>query len=170
MAHVLRLTPDHAAAYRAFMLGTYARQPAAFTATVAEREPLPLDWWAARLSADWVAGAFSDRQLVGAVGLRRQTRPRTKHKATLFGLAVHPSARGQGIGRALVEAVLEAARAIPGLELVQLTVTESNTPARRLYTSCGFEVFGTEPMAIRVGDRFEAKVHMWRTTAPSRIS
>ena len=173
MASLRQLVPADAAAYRAFMLDVYARHPKAFTATVAERESLPLDWWIDRVSdapdaSQRVVGAFEDRQLasadlrfVGVAGLRRAQRPKTRHKATLFGMAVHPSAQGQGIGRALVQAVLELARSTPRVELVQLTVSETNERALGLYTACGFTSFGTEPRAIRVGDRFVGKVHMW---------
>ena len=48
---------------------------------------------------------------------------------------------------------------IPGLEQVTLTVTEGN-PAERLYTAAGFQRFGVEPRAIRVGDVYFGKVHM----------
>ncbi len=73
-----------------------------------------------------------------------------------------PDFRRHGVGCGLVEAVLEEARSTPGLRVVQLTVTESNAPAIRLYRSCGFQPFGTEPLALRVGDGFVGKVHMWR--------
>lgn len=148
------------------MLRAYAEDPEAFTATVPEREPLPLDFWESRLSeapeaAELVFGAFVDERLVGCAGLRYQRRERTKHKAWFFGMAVSPEARGRGIGRALVEAVLEEARSTPGVLVVQLTVTESNAAARELYASCGFSAFGTEPLALRIGDRYVPKVHMW---------
>ena len=47
---IIRLTPAHATAYRALTLQTYACEPDVFTATLSEREPLPLEWWTTRLS------------------------------------------------------------------------------------------------------------------------
>jgi len=166
---VRRLVPSDAPAYRARMLAAYAETPDAFTATVEERAALPAAWWAQRLAggpdpAVLVVGAFDDpsgERLVGVAGLRRETRPRTAHKSVLFGMAVRPEARGRGIGRALVEAVVAHARARPGTEVVTLTVTEGNAPAERLYAACGFRAFGTEPLAIRTDDGFAGKVHMW---------
>jgi GNAT superfamily N-acetyltransferase len=168
---VRRLTPAHAADYRALMLQAYADEPEAFTATVAEREAMPLDWWAARVAdhpdpTELVFGAFEDARLVGVAGLRFEQRPRTWHKATLFGMVVQPPFRGRGLGRALVEAVIAYAEATPETQVLQLTVTESNAPARRLYEASGFVSFGTEPCAIRVGERLIAKVHMWRAVGP----
>jgi ribosomal protein S18 acetylase RimI-like enzyme len=163
---IIRLTPVHAAEYRAFMLQAYANETNAFTATVSEREPLPLEWWTSRVSdhpspTELVFGAFVGARLVGVAGLRFERRERTMHKASLFGMSVLPQFRGQGLARALVEAVLEQAQSIPGTRVVQLTVTQSNTPAIRLYESCGFLPFGTEPYAIKVGERFVPLVHMW---------
>lgn len=164
---IRRLTTAHAAGYRAIMLQGYAQEPETFIATVPEREPLPLEWWACRVSDDpdstqRVFGAFVEDRLIGVAGLRREQRPRTLHKSSLFGLFVLPQFRDRGIARALVEAVLEEARSMPATRVVRLTVTESNGAALRLYESCGFRPFGTEPMAVKMDERFVSLVHMWR--------
>ncbi len=156
----------HAAEYRALMLRAYAEEPVAFTSTVAERMPLPLAWWAARVAehaqpTEMVFGALVEGRLVGVAGLRFSERERTRHKAFLYGLYVAPPSRGQGIARALVEAVLAQEGATPGTRIVQLGVMQPNAPALRLYASCGFRPFGTEPHAIRVGERFVSIIHMW---------
>ncbi|MEL6614756.1 MAG: GNAT family N-acetyltransferase [Bacteroidota bacterium] len=163
-----RLTPADAPAYRALALSGYAESPEAFTSTVREREPLPLAWWTERVSdapeaASLVIGTWDADRLVGVAGLRFSTRERKRHIATLYGMFVAPEARGRGLGRRLVEAALEHLRQKPGVEVVQLTVREPNAGARRLYAVCGFEAFGVEPLAIRLGDgQFVATVHMWR--------
>ncbi|MDA8020456.1 MAG: GNAT family N-acetyltransferase [Thermoanaerobaculia bacterium] len=163
---IRRLAPDQVDAYRSLMLEAYADAPEAFTATVAEREPVPTEFWRARLaegdSEERVYGAIKGHELVGVAGLRFRNRPKTRHKAWLFGMYVRSEHRSVGLGRALVNAVLDGARSRDGVLLVQLTVSETNDAAIRLYRSCGFQAFGTEPMAIRVEDRFLAKVHMWR--------
>ncbi len=65
-------------------------------------------------------------------------------KAELGDLAVSPEARRSGVGRALVEALLEDARN-HGVQLVFLEVRESNAAARRLYEEVGFEAVGRRP-------------------------
>jgi ribosomal protein S18 acetylase RimI-like enzyme len=66
-----------------------------------------------------------------------------------------------GIGRALVDAALAGAASRDGVEVVQLTVTDSNVAARGLYERCGFAEFGVEPYAIKLGSAYVGKVHMW---------
>ncbi|APW39267.1 GNAT family N-acetyltransferase [Rhodoferax koreense] len=163
---VQRLVPSHATAYRALMLKAYADHPDAFTSSVADRAALPLAWWAARLepaadAGECVFGWVEGGHILGVAGLSFETREKTRHKATLFGMVVGEQARGRGLGRQLVQAVLAHARARPGLRVLQLTVTEGNQAAIALYQGCGFEAYGTEPLAVRVGDGFVAKVHMW---------
>jgi len=164
---IRRLTPADAAAHRDLMLEAYERHPDAFTSSPSERANLPVSWWAERLppqadAASLVIGAFDDEgRLVGAAGLSVEARIKARHKGLLFGMYVAPVARQQGVGARLVQAVLAAARARGDLRLVQLTVTQGNDGAQALYARSGFQVFGVEPMAERVGERYFAKVHMW---------
>jgi GNAT superfamily N-acetyltransferase len=167
---IRRLVPSDAMAYRALMLEAYTLAPESYTSTVAERVEQPLGWWAARMADtpqahELVIGAFVDGQLAGAAGLAFEQRERTRHKSTLFGMYVRPPARRAGLARAIVHEVLQQARQVPPTVLVQLTVTASNEDAVRLYADCGFVPFGTEPLAVRLGDRYIAKTHMWRPLA-----
>lgn len=59
-------------------------------------------------------------------------------------LAVVPEARGRGLGRQLLQAVIDAA-AVAGACAVSLEVRQDNAPARALYASLGFEA-GKHPM------------------------
>ena len=171
MDPIERLTPAHATPYRALMLEAYERHPDAFTSSVAERSALPLSWWEARLSEgpatpERVFGAFIDGRLSGVAGLSFESREKTRHKATLFGMYVPPQARQHGLGQRLVHAVLDEAAARPGIALVQLTVSQGNQAAQSLYERCGFVAFGLEPFAVRVHAGYVAKVHMWRRVGP----
>lgn len=164
---IRRLLPADVAGYRTLMLEGYASAPDAFTSAPGEREALPMDWWMARVSdqpgaIERVIGALVDGQLVGAAGLRVEQRPRTSHKANLFGMYLRPAFRRTGIARSVVDEVLRQAAATGGVEVVQLSVSETNIPAIRLYTGAGFMPYGTEPFAMKLGDGYMAKIHMWR--------
>ena len=160
------LTVAHLDEYRALMLEAYALAPDAFTSTPEERAAEPDAWWARRLQdpAGFTAafGAFVDGTLAGTVALEFASKPKTRHKGQLIGMYVRAAARGRGLGRRLVEAAVSFAAARPGIAVLTLTVTQGNAAAESLYESCGFRVFGVEPMAIATASGYRAKVHMWR--------
>ncbi len=62
-----------------------------------------------------------------------------------LGVGLAPEHRGKGIGRLLLVALLDEARA-RGVRGMSLSVEDGNVAARRLYVACGFSVVG------RVGD------------------
>jgi ribosomal-protein-alanine N-acetyltransferase len=76
----------------------------------------------------------------------------------LMNVAVDPVRQHQGIGRALLEQMID--RAGPD-EQYTLEVRSSNTPAIGLYESLGFRSAGKRPRYYR--DTGEDAVIMWRT-------
>lgn len=60
-----------------------------------------------------------------------------------LGIAVHPSARGQGIGREMMNALHRAARE-GGARAVRLRVHQENATALGLYRSLGYDLKGSE--------------------------
>ncbi|MEU8513491.1 GNAT family N-acetyltransferase [Kitasatospora sp. NPDC048722] len=149
--------------YRTFRLEALRETPEAFTSSYEEERAKPVAASVRCLAEGAVLGAFAaDGGLIGTAGLRMRARSQERHKATLFGMAVARAAGGRGVGRSLVERTLELASARDELKQVLLTVSEGNEAALRLYTSCGFEVWGREPRAVLAGGRAVTKLHMVR--------
>jgi putative acetyltransferase len=78
----------------------------------------------------------SDGTIVGRLSLARDTHPASAHVADL-GLMVAKEARGQGVGRALLDGAVEWARGA-GVRKLELHVFPWNEPAIRLYERYGF--------------------------------
>ena len=66
---------------------------------------------------------------------------RIEEEAHIISLAVDPGHRRQGLGRRILEALLDQARAA-GCRWATLEVRASNYPAIRLYESAGFQRLG----------------------------
>jgi ribosomal protein S18 acetylase RimI-like enzyme len=70
--------------------------------------------------------------------------------------------RGQGVGKALMSELLRRVRAQAGLEQVNLSVSADQLAAKQLYLSLGFEVYGHERQALKVGGDYVDKDLMVR--------
>ncbi len=78
---------------------------------------------------------------------------------------VRPDARQAGVGRRLVEAVIDFAR--QRVELLQLSVVSDNEPARRLYARLGFVEYGVEKNSLKQGGRYYDEILMALPLAPA---
>ena len=87
-------------------------------------------------------------------GFIAQQELKSRHKGRVWGVYVTEAARGCGIGRELMRALIEQAKGEPGLVQVMLTVTTEQVAARRLYESLGFVAFGREPRALLIDSRY----------------
>jgi ribosomal protein S18 acetylase RimI-like enzyme len=99
---------------------------------------------AARLDADrLLLAAVDGDEIVGTVQLVRASADNGRHRAEIQRLAVRADRRGAGIGRALLAAAVDRARAL-GLKLVWLT-THDGTAASGFYESAGWTRVGVMP-------------------------
>ena len=138
--------------YRAIRLEALRDSPEAFGSSLEAENAQPLSWFADRLGSSTVLGAFGGGELVAIAGFAIQQGPKRAHKGLLWGMYVRPGARMGGIGRRLIEAILDVAR--QHVELIQLTVVRDNARARRLYANMGFVDYGLERNALKQGGRY----------------
>ena len=82
-----------------------------------------------------------DNTVLGLVMLTVESNPRRRHSGGL-GIMVRTDCQGQGIGTALLEAVLDLADNWLMLRRVELEVYADNQRAVRLYEKFGFEAEG----------------------------
>ena len=96
-------------------------------------------------------GTWRLDDLVNVVGVRRSAPKKEWHKATLWRVYIAPEAPGAGVACSLLTEAIARARALPGLDQIQLLAGASRA-ARCLYASLGFEPFGPERRAIKLTD------------------
>jgi ribosomal protein S18 acetylase RimI-like enzyme len=105
-------------------------------------------------------GAFEDGKLIGIATFFREPGLKERHKGRIFGVYVTGAYRGKGVGRALIAALVEQATQNLSLEQILLAVATCQDAAKQLYRSFGFESYGTEPNALKVGSRYVDEDHM----------
>jgi RimJ/RimL family protein N-acetyltransferase len=160
------LTPADVAEYRRVRLRALAENPESFRSNAEEEAAKPPSWWDARLAPrDRSDAAFfgawtGARELVGTAGLLFESRRNVRHTATIVGMYVAPEHAGRGVGARLLGACIDRARADACIQMLYLTVTDTNAAAIRLYERTGFAVYGREPRSMRIGDRTFDKLLM----------
>jgi len=94
--------------------------------------------------------------VIEAMGTWLREKPQVfRHTAVVGKVMAHPSARGLGLGRRVVSALVENARTTD-LELLILGVRGNNHGTIQLYEELGFREWGRLPNRIVVGDdRFD---------------
>ena len=155
-----RLGGSDAAHYRELRLEGLRGHPETFGASWEDEASQPLAWFEERLGRNAVFGGGSSigPALEGVVGLLVPEGAKLRHKGVLWGMFVRPGARGTGLGPALMARVLEHAAQV--VEEVRLTDVASNTAAVRLYARFGFEEYGLERRALKVGDNYHDELLM----------
>ena len=155
---VRRLTADDAEDFLALRLEGLSRHPVAFGADSAGVIALGMEEWRRRLTDNPVFGGFRDDRLVAAAGMYRESPVKKRHKGVLWGVYVTEAARGLGVGRAVVEAAVAEARQ----QVAQLmtSVSVGNQAALDLYLSLGFQPWGVQPRALKIGERYVDEIEL----------
>ncbi|MDH3323954.1 MAG: GNAT family N-acetyltransferase [Flavobacteriaceae bacterium] len=104
--------------------------------------------WEKNDAKSWHFVAIDDLELIGCVVLLPLDTE--NKKAQLIQMAVDDSRQGQGIGRLLVEALIEFSKKI-GLEEIQI---HSRSNVTSFYTHLGFDIFGNEFEEVGVKHRY----------------
>ena len=112
------------------------------------------------VGGNFTLGAFDDARLIGMMTFVRARGVKDRHKGHIYGVYVMASHRGKGVGAALLDALLKKAKLDASLEQIQLAVATVQMAARRLYRSRGFESFGIERNALKVGRDYVHEDHM----------
>ncbi|KPL94782.1 MULTISPECIES: GNAT family N-acetyltransferase [Vibrio] len=85
-------------------------------------------------------------KVVGHITLFMTTKVRDRHCAGL-GIAIHPEAQGKGIGKALMQEVVNQADNWLNLVRLELEVHADNHSAIALYERVGFQLEGTKRLS-----------------------
>ncbi|CAI8732113.1 putative acetyltransferase [Brevibacillus sp. IT-7CA2] len=100
-----------------------------------------------------------DGRIVGNLTFRGGIRSRTQHVGE-FGISVLKEFWGSGVGRLLLESLLEWAKQSKVIRKINLKVRSDNDSAIRLYKKLGFKELGTLTREFLIGDTFYDCLYM----------
>lgn len=101
------------------------------------------------------------KKVVGCCGITVYESPRLRHSGGI-GIMVDKEYQGKGIGRMLLEKIVDLADNWLMLVRVELTVFTDNQKAINLYESIGFEVEGTKKYAAIRNGKYDDEYIMAR--------
>jgi RimJ/RimL family protein N-acetyltransferase len=160
---IRNLRPTDADTYAAFRRAALLDSPLSFMYSPEDDSACSADAVRERLRQNSpnsiIIGAFAP-ELVGTLGLFRDSHVKAAHKVYLWGMHVLPSHRCQGIGARLLDAAIQHARGIAGITTVRLSVSSTAPGAQRLYERAGFRIWGTEPDSLRHNGQSATEYHM----------
>jgi ribosomal protein S18 acetylase RimI-like enzyme len=142
---IVALTEASWADYRALRLRALQEEPQAFGQSYDGACAHPNELWQHRLrdardGTSWLVFARQAGRLVGMVGAFRTDDDRRSGRATVVGTYVEATVRGRGVGRRLLEALLERLADDESVEVARLGVNQDQEAAVRLYAGAGFQV------------------------------
>lgn len=97
--------------------------------------------------------ALGDNEVVSIANLSASKRERTKH-ISILGISVLKSHWGQGIGKRMMNTLIEFAKQAPDTRFIHLEVRSDNHKAIHLYESVGFKKNSVIPNMMFIKGKF----------------
>jgi RimJ/RimL family protein N-acetyltransferase len=127
----------------------FIQLPYEFTRSKSEEKKILKNRWNSKNEITLIA--VSNSKIIGLLMVNTNSKTRTLHTGE-FGIAILKEAQGLGIGNAMMEALLNWAKALTSLERIELRVHAENEAAIKLYKKFGFNVEGRRIRAIKYDD------------------
>lgn len=146
---IIKLPLERWREYKDLRLFAIKNEPTAFATSFEEAaEDLDENWQTYLKEGNegkksYLLFAEVEGKLVGMVGALKNSSKKRSHAASIVAVFVDSSYRGRGIGKRLMQNILNLLKEDPQIIKVDLDVNTQNKEAVRLYESCGFEIVGT---------------------------
>lgn len=153
---ISKLTPGEWEQYKQLRLEALKEDGTAFGESYAESSQRSDEEWQRRLTnpKNHIMVARDGDRLFAMAGACQEEGEKVRHIAYAWGVYVNKDYRGKGVGKKLMEALLEEVRKNNEIEKVNLNVNTIQQSAVKLYEKLGFEIVGTLHKELKIGDKY----------------
>ncbi len=138
--------------YRDLRLEALQAIPQAFLDDVDYAQSLSAKAWQQKMNSMFFEEV--DGKFVGMIGAYREDKMKIHHIMHVVSFYVQPNHRGIGIGKSLLQCVIDLAKSDETVKKLQLGVINTQTVAHELYLSMGFKDVAYLKFAVRIQDTF----------------
>ena len=144
--------PEEWETFRAIRLKALQADPTAFGVSYEQQANQSEEEWRSKLSDPHrrMYAAKINEQMAAIAGVHFMTAKHVEHVATLVAVFTDPEFRNQGIATSLMEKILEDLRNDPKIVKVRLSVSETQSAAKKLYEKMGFVQVGLAKKEMKI--------------------
>lgn len=157
---IIKLPVERWEEYKNLRLEALQKEPQAFSSSYEEEVQSSDQDWKDKLIKFSGEGNFLvlfaeiDGKLVGTMNTHIDGFLKMRHVAYLYGVYVNSNYRGKGVGKKLLEGILEWIGSHPEIIKISLDVTTTQQAAIALYKKFGFEIIGEFKKELFVKGKF----------------
>ncbi|WP_186646615.1 GNAT family N-acetyltransferase [Fluviispira vulneris] len=152
--------------WKKIRLESLKNAPTAFASSFKELSNKPDTFFQEIVEESKIYGAFCNGELVSVATFRQESREKECHRGHISGVYTKPEFAGKGIGSKLIAAVIKDASKF--VTQIHLGCVVNNESALRMYKKQGFEIYGTDPRAIKYDDKYYDMHLMWLNFNPDK--
>lgn len=138
--------------WKQFRLAALQESPQYFGSSYEEEVERTDQEWEEVLTKNTIFGLFINECLVGTAGFFTLKLLKLKHRGGIFSMYTLPEYRTQGVGSKLIQHVISYGK--NQVSQIHLMCVTTNLSAIKLYEKCGFRIYGTEPRALKIHDKY----------------
>lgn len=146
------LSRDDWLSWKSIRLEALKTSPESFSSSYEEEANWPHLKFQNHLTQSDIFGAFVENDIVSCASFYHLATTKTKHRGVIWGMYTRPEYRGQGIATAVMQTLIKHTKS--QVTQLHLTCVTSNLHAVTFYQKLGFQIYGTEPRALKILDKF----------------
>jgi ribosomal protein S18 acetylase RimI-like enzyme len=153
---ILKLNPSDWEKYKDLRLEALQKDGKAFGSSYEESAKKTDEEWKKGLEnpKNYVFVARDGDNFFGMAAAYQEEGKKTEHIAYIWGVYVRDSYRGKGIGKKLMQAVLQELQANSKIKKANLNVNTEQIAAAKMYESLGFKIAGTLHKELKEGEEY----------------